>query len=160
MWAYDPARNAWEARSPLPKSLGFAAAAAVGERILVVGGFDGQNENADCSFYYPDDDRWETCAPMILPRAGLGLAVDGASVYAIGGGWQRAAGFNERYDTLTNTWSSLSSPFPGQWRTPGVAGNGSQIYVMGGWSGEYLNVNEVFQGTFRAFLPLGSRGQP
>ena len=87
------------------------------------------------------------------------MAADGASVYAIGGGWQRAATFNERYDSLTNTWSSISSPVQGQWLFPGVAGRGSLIYAVGGWSGDFLDNNEVFQGTFRAFIPLSTRDQ-
>ncbi|MCB0206909.1 MAG: hypothetical protein KDH89_18990 [Anaerolineae bacterium] len=160
VWEYDPAGDVWMQRSPLPRAIGFAGAAAFDDRILVAGGFDGVSEYADCSLYYPEDDRWETCAPMILPRGGLGLAVDGTSVYAIGGGWQRAMGFNERYDTLTNTWSSIPSPVPGQWLNPGIASRGSQVYAVGGWSGGYLDFNEAFQSTFRAFLPLGTRGQP
>ncbi len=160
VWEYDPAGDGWRERSPLPRALGFAGAAAFDDRILVAGGFDGKTEYADCSLYYPAGDRWETCAPMILPRGGLGLALDGASIYAIGGGWQRAMGFNERYDTLTNTWSSIPSPVPGQWINPGVASRGSQVYAVGGWSGGYLDLNEAFQSTFRAFLPLGARGQP
>ena len=95
---------------------------------------------------------------MSLPRGGLGLAVEGASAYAIGGGWQQTLGFNERYDSLTNTWSSIPSPVQAQWRSPGVAGQGSLVYAVGGWSGDYLDSNEVFQSTFRAFLPLGARG--
>ena len=155
---YDPAADTWGTRSPLPISAGFGAAAPLGERILVVGGFDGTSELATCSLYQPDGDRWETCASMSLPRGGLGLAVDGVSAYAIGGGWQRTLGFNERYDSLTNTWSSIPSPMQGQWRSPGVAGQGSLVYVVGGWSGDYLDNTEVFQSTFRAFLPLGARG--
>lgn len=158
VWMYDPAADAWEARSPLPQSAGFSAAVALGDRILVAGGFDGTAELAVCSLYSPGDDQWETCAPMSLPRGGLGLAVDGARAYAIGGGWQRALGFNERYDSLTNTWSSIPSPVQGQWRTPGVASQGSLIYVVGGWSGDYLDNSEVYQSLFRAFLPLGTRG--
>lgn len=159
VWEYDPADDAWTERSPLARALGFAGATAFNDRILVAGGFDGTAEYADCAAYYPDGDRWETCAPMILPRAGLGLAVDGTSVYAIGGGWQRSAGFNERYDTLTNTWSSIPSPIPGQWLNPGVASRGSLVYAVGGWNGGYLDLNEAFQSTFRAFLPLGVNGQ-
>lgn len=160
VWQYDPASDVWTERSPLPRALGFAGAAAFDDRILVAGGFDGDMEYADCSLYYPDGDRWETCAPMILARGGLGLALDGASIYAIGGGWQRAMGFNERYDTLTNTWSSIPSPIPGRWINPGVASRASQVYAVGGWSGGYLDLNEAFQSTFRAFLPLGARGEP
>jgi N-acetylneuraminic acid mutarotase len=157
--SYDPAIDAWEALSPLPEAVGFAAAASLGDRIIVAGGYDGRQESAMCSIYHPDGDRWETCAPMIQPRGGLGMAVDGNSVYAIGGGWQRASPFNERYDGLTNTWSSLSSPVQGQWRNLGVASLGSVVYAVGGWSGDYLDTNEAFLGTFRAFLPLGARGE-
>jgi hypothetical protein len=140
-------------------ALGFSGAAALGDRIIVAGGFDGRQESADCSAYYPDGDRWEACAPLILPRGGLGLAVDGTSVYAVGGGWRRVLGFNERYDSLTNTWSSIPSPIQGQWRNLGVASRGSLLYAVGGWNGDYLDANEAFQGTFRAFFPLGAAGQ-
>jgi DNA-binding CsgD family transcriptional regulator len=159
VWVYDPAADAWSSRSPLPVAVGFAAAASLPDRILVAGGFDGRQEYAACGAYYPADDRWETCAAMNLPRGGLGMAADGASAYAIGGGWQRTATFNERYDSLTNTWSSISSPVQGQWLNPGVAGRGSLIYAVGGWSGAFLDNNEVFEGTFRAFIPLSTRGQ-
>jgi hypothetical protein len=125
----------------------------------VAGGFDGRQEYAACSAYYPADDRWETCAAMNLPRGGLGMAADGTSAYAIGGGWQRTATFNERYDSLTDTWSSIPSPVQGQWLNPGVAGSGSLIYTVGGWNGDFLDNSEVFQGTFRAFIPLTTRGQ-
>jgi DNA-binding CsgD family transcriptional regulator len=159
VWVYDPAAGAWSSRSPLPIAAGFAAAAALPDRILVAGGFDGRQEYATCNTYYPADDRWEACAAMNLPRGGLGMAVDGASAYAIGGGWQRTATFNERYDSLTNTWSSIPSPVQGQWLNPGVASRGSLIYAVGGWNGDLLDNSEEFQGTFRAFIPLSTRGQ-
>ena len=159
VWVYDPAGDAWSSRSPMPNTVGFAAAAPLSDRIVLAGGFDGRQEYAACNAYYPAEDRWEACAPMNLPRAGFGMAADGASIYAVGGGWQRAATFNERYDSLTNTWSSIPSPVQGQWLTPGVAGRGSLIYAVGGWSGDYLDTTEVFQGTFRAFIPFSTRGQ-
>jgi DNA-binding CsgD family transcriptional regulator len=159
VWVYDPAGDAWSSRSPMPNPAGFAAAAPLSDRIVLAGGFDGRQEYAACNAYYPSEDRWEACAPMNLPRAGFGMAADGASVYAVGGGWQRTATFNERYDSLTNTWSSIPSPLQGQWLFPGVAGRGSLIYAVGGWSGDYLDNTEVFQGTFRAFIPFSTRGQ-
>lgn len=156
---YDPAAGDWSQLSPMPTTAGFAAAAALADRIVVAGGFDGRQEYAACNAYYPVEDRWEACAPMSLPRGGLGMVADGTSVYAIGGGWRRAMTFNERYDSLTNTWSSIPSPVQGEWLTPGVTGRGSLIYAVGGWSGDYLDATEVFQGTFRAFLPFSTRGQ-
>ncbi len=159
VWVYDPAANAWSSRSPIPARVGFAAAASLPDRILLAGGFDGQQEYAACSAYYPAEDRWEACAAMTLPRGGLGLVADGASAYAIGGGWRRALAFNERYDSLTNTWSSIPSPVQGRWLNPGVTGRGSLIYAVGGWSSDFLDNTEVFQGTFRAFIPFSTRGQ-
>lgn len=159
VWVYDPAADSWSSRSPAPHRAGFAAAAALSDRIVLAGGFDGRQEYAACNAYYPAEDRWEACAPMNLPRGGLGMAADGASVYAIGGGWQRTVTFNERYDSLTNTWSSIPSPVQGQWLFPGVAGRGSLIYAVGGWGGDFLDATEVFQGTFRAFIPLSTRDQ-
>ena len=159
VWVYDPAADAWSSRSPMPNTVGFAAAAALADRIVVAGGFDGRREYNACNAYYPAEDRWEACAAMNLPRGGLGMVADGTSIYAIGGGWQRMATFNERYDSLTNTWSSIPSPVQGQWLLPGVAGRGSLIYAVGGWSSDYLDNTEVFEGTFRAFIPFSTRGQ-
>lgn len=159
VWLYDPAADSWSRLPPMPNAVGFAGVAALADRILVAGGYDGQRVYSACNAYYPVQARWETCAAMSEPRAGLGMVADGVSVYAIGGGWQQPVTFNERYDSLTNTWSSIPSPLPGEWLTPGVASNGSLVYAVGGWNGAYLDNTEAFQGTFRAFIPLTTRDQ-
>lgn len=156
---YDPSAGRWDSGPQAPAAFGFGAAAALGDRILIAGGYDGSQEVASCWLYYPPEARWESCAPLIAPRGGLGLAADGAAVYAIGGGWTEPLGFNERYDSLTNTWASLPTPIDGQWRHLGVASEGALIYAVGGWSGDYLDGTEAFQGPFRAFLPFGAREQ-
>lgn len=156
---YDPTADAWRSAPGPGRAIGFAAAAALTDRIVLVGGFDGRRELAQCSLFFPAEERWTSCAALIAPRGGLGLAVDGPAVYAIGGGWTAALTFNERYDSLTDTWSSISTPYQGQWRHLGVASLGTEAYAVGGWSGDYLDAVEVFLGPFRSFLPLGSRGQ-
>ncbi|MCS6843738.1 MAG: LuxR C-terminal-related transcriptional regulator [Caldilineales bacterium] len=156
---YDPAADTWRSAPGPGRAMGFAAAAVLSDRILLAGGFDGRRELAQCSLFYPAEARWAACAPLIAPRGGLGLAVEGPAVYAIGGGWTAALTFNERYDSLTDTWSSIPTPYPGQWRHLGVTALGSEVYAVGGWSGDYLDTVEVFLGPFRSFLPLGSRGQ-
>lgn len=156
---YDPQADHWDSLAALPRPLGFAAAAALGDRVYLVGGANGALEFADCNVYEPSADFWSSCAALIQPRSGFGLAADGTSLYAVGGGWQEPMTFNERYDSLNNTWSSAPSPIQGQWRHLGAASLGPAIYAVGGWSDDYLDVNAAFQGTFRAFLPLGARGQ-
>lgn len=156
---YDPAADRWDGGPPAPAAFGFGAATTLDDRILVAGGYNGRQELADCWLFDPMGARWDSCAPLIAPRGGLGLATDGAAAYAIGGGWTEPLGFNERYDSLTNTWASIPTPVDGQWRHLGVAGQGAIVYAVGGWSGDYLDVNEGFQGPFRAFLPFGAREQ-
>jgi hypothetical protein len=156
---YDPAMGQWDTGPQVPGAFGFGAAAPLGDRILVAGGYDGSQEIAGCWLYHPSEGRWESCAPLIAPRGGLGLAADGTSAYAIGGGWTGRLGFNERYDSLTNTWASIPTPVDDQWRHLGVASEGDLIYAVGGWSGDYLDMAEAFQGPFRAFLPFGAREQ-
>lgn len=156
---YDTAHDRWQSRGRLPTRLGFAAAAPVGDRIMVAGGMSGERELSQCALYDPQADRWDQCAELIAGRGGLSLVADGSSVYAIGGGWIEPVDFNERYDSLTDTWSSISSPIAGQWRNLGAAALGSVVYAVGGWSGDYLDAVEGYQGPFRAFFPLGSKGQ-
>lgn len=156
---YDPAQDRWQSRGRLPNRLGFAAAAPVGDRIMVAGGISGERELSQCALYDPEADRWDRCAELIAGRGGLSLVADGSSVYAIGGGWVVPVDFNERYDSLTDTWSSISSPITGQWRNLGATALGPVVYAVGGWSGDYLDVAEGYQGPFRAFFPLGSKGQ-
>lgn len=159
MLVYDTVSGVWRVAPGPGKAFGFAGAAAVGDRIVVAGGYDGAAELKSCQVFTPAEERWTDCASLNAPRGGLALVADGPSVYAIGGGWTEPLAFNERYDSLTDTWSSIPSPIQDQWRHLGAANLGSEVYAAGGWGGDYLDVLEAFQGPFRAFLPLGSRGQ-
>ena len=47
----------------------------------------GQNESYD-----PATDRWESHAPMLTPRHGMGAVVVGDAVYVAGGGPQMGGG--------------------------------------------------------------------
>jgi DNA-binding CsgD family transcriptional regulator len=163
VFAYDPATDTWEEASPMPVARGFLGAAELRGHVYVVGGYDGRREYALVHRYDPAADArgepaWETLPTMTEPRGGLGLASEGSALYAIGGGWRGGLEYNERFDPLSNTWSRVDSPIRTQWRSLGVATLGLNVYVVGGWSGDYLNATAVYQSSFRTFLPLGSRG--
>ncbi|MEA3336689.1 MAG: LuxR C-terminal-related transcriptional regulator [Chloroflexota bacterium] len=158
VFVYDAHADRWTESVGSPHAFGFSAAASLGDRIFVVGGYDGRQELNNCRIFSPGESRWQACAPTVFPRGGLGLASNENYLYAIGGGWETGVDFNERYDSLTDTWSSIPTPFHGQWRSPGVASLESRVYAVGGWSGDYLDANEVFETTFRAFLPFGASG--
>ncbi len=157
---YDRTADAWERGTPMPVARGFLGAAALKGHIYVMGGFDGRREYALAHRYDPAAEArgglaWEALPPMMQARGGLGVAAEGNAIYAIGGGWRGDLAYNERFDLLSNTWSRVESPFKVQWRSVGVATLGTQVYVVGGWSGDYLNTTAAYQSSFRAFLPLG-----
>ncbi len=135
---------------------GFSAAALLGERIYVVGGYDGEREQSTCAAYDPATETWETCAPLAVGRGGLGLTALGGQLYAIGGGgWTSYLGFNERYIPHDDTWTPVETPLVGEWRNPGVVLLDSAIYAVGGWSGDYLSLNQAYEALpFRIFIPV------
>lgn len=161
VYVYDPQTDAWSAETPMPAVRGFAAAAALGERIYVVGGYDGERELTTCAFYEPRTGTWAECAPLNVGRGGLGLVTLGGRLYAIGGGgWGRYSylGFNECYDPLSDAWSTIATPLVGEWRSPGVVALENVIYAVGGWSGDYLSLNEAYEALpFRIYIPVSTQ---
>ncbi|MDW8099989.1 MAG: LuxR C-terminal-related transcriptional regulator [Anaerolineae bacterium] len=160
VFIYDRATDAWERGASMPVARGFLGAAALRDHIYVVGGFDGRREYALAHRYNPAAEAqgalaWEALPPMMRARGGLGVAAEGNAIYAIGGGWRGDLEYNERFDLLSSTWSRVESPFKVQWRNAGVATLDTRVYVVGGWSGDYLNAVAAYQASFRAFLPLG-----
>ena len=86
--AYTPG-GTWVPRAAMPTPRGGAACGVIGERIIVVGG-EGNPATATGVFaeveaYTPSTDTWETLAPMVSPRHGMGAAVIGGRLYVPGG---------------------------------------------------------------------------
>ena len=91
---------------------------------------------------------------MSVGRGGLGLAVIGSNLFAIGGGWESYLATNERYDPVNDAWMAFESPVLGEWRNLGVAASDTHIYAVGGWNGGYMGTNEAYRAIFRIILPL------
>ena len=138
------------------------AAVALNDRIFVVGGYDDGRESSSCEVYTPTTNTWAECAPMLIPRGGFGLARIGSTLYAIGGGQASFVGFNERYDSVNNRWTSFETPLIGDWRNVAVAASLTEFYVIGGYSNNrrlaFTYVYEVFNN--RTFLPDLKKTQP
>ena len=164
VYIYDPAADRWTSGTPMSQPRGFAAAGVLNDVIYLAGGYDGKREYALLEVYDPAGEArgegpWSSRAAMAAPRGGLGLAVTGSALYAIGGGWAQPVDFNERYDPDTDTWSSIPTPLPAQWRNLGVAALDGRIFAIGGWSGGYLAVNEEYRTLlYRIHLPFGAKG--
>jgi peroxiredoxin/N-acetylneuraminic acid mutarotase len=130
-YVYDPATDKWESRKPMAVPRNHAFAAAVSNKIYVIGGRTGHGfilsaTNTDIvEEYDPANDEWS--APrerMPTPRSGGGYGTDGRRIYIAGGEVttkQLVGAFRgiEAYEPATNSWVVLPSmPMPRH----GVAG--------------------------------------
>ena len=155
IWRYSPgAGSGWELVGHLAKGRAFLGAAAVRGDIYVGGGYDGERESDLLERFTPLTGETRELAPMASPRGGLALVYDGVALYAVGGGWTRPLASLERYDLSTNSWSNFPSPIPGEWRNLAAVGSDGQLYISGGWSGDYIDSQLDYQSSFRALLPV------
>lgn len=139
--AYDPSTDTWSPIAPLPTT---------DESGLAVTGPDGRIY----IFYYLNaayvyDTTTDTYAPITKPpfsASAAGLGSDG-KIYAVG--LNGNSGVTMRYDTLTDTWSSVfvSTPYFGG-SACGVAGPDGRLYVFGG-----ADSNQNFQKIARVYDP-------
>jgi DNA-binding CsgD family transcriptional regulator/N-acetylneuraminic acid mutarotase len=154
---YELGKESWTPLEPMGVPRAFAGAGTVGDRIYVVGGYDGESELDACEVYDPTVDQWSTCPPMNAPRGGVGVAVVADTLYAIGGGWQSYLVENEYLNLSLPSadlgWRTFPSPLLEEWRNMGVAANGTFIYAVGGWDGDYLAVNQAYRALYSLYLP-------
>jgi DNA-binding CsgD family transcriptional regulator/N-acetylneuraminic acid mutarotase len=161
VFVYDPAADSWSEATPLPTERALAGAGVLDGVIYIAGGFDGAHNLADVEAYDPQLEGsaagpWSSRAPMSRPRAGHAVSALGARLYVLGGG--AAEAYGEQYDASTGAWSRFESPVPGEWRGLGTAAHERSIYTIGGWAGDYLDVNAAYEAIIRVLLPFGTKG--
>lgn len=121
-----------------------AAAAVVGDRIVVTGGVDASGALLNTTEVF-DGTAWTLGAPIPTPRQMLSAASDGKLVYAVGGttGSSDLATV-EAYDPAAKTWTSLAG-LPQPRSDLGVAiGDGRLVAVGGVSAGRVLKTVSVF----------------
>ena len=123
----------WMELPPLLQPRAAAAAAVVGDRIIVTGGVDAGGKLLNTTEIF-DGTGWKLGAPIPTPRQMLGAASDGKLVYALGG-TNGAADLAtvEAYDPAADAWttcphfladvatSAWRSPTDGWWRSGGAS---------------------------------------
>lgn len=123
----------WTELPPLLQPRAAAAAAVVGDRIIVTGGVgaDGKLLNTTEIF---DGASWKLGAAIPTPRKMSGAASDGKLVYVVGGSSGTAdLAAVETYDPAADTWASLPE-LPGRRSDFGVASIDGRLVVAGGVS--------------------------
>jgi DNA-binding CsgD family transcriptional regulator len=158
VWRYLPGaeggRANWELVTRMPAALAFFGATLVADEIYVVGGYNGQRESNQAYAFTLNSGVWRELPQLAEARSGLSLVYDGLAIFALGGGWTRPLDTLERFDPGIGVWSNFPSPLPGEWRHMGAVGYNDRLYLVGGWSGDYLDVHLQYQSTFRALLPV------
>src|SRR2546422_10090393 len=88
VYEYDPARDAWAQKNPMPHPVHHAAVTALNGKIFLFGGFDlptsgppGWNPVNEAWEYAPATDSWRALAPMPTARGGSVAAAVGGKLY-------------------------------------------------------------------------------
>lgn len=144
----------WQLVTRMESGRAFAGAVVVGDDIFIVGGYDGQRELSSAKVYNTLRGEWRDLPDLATRRGGLALLYDGLAVFAVGGGWTQPVDTIERFDPATGLWSNFPAPIAGEWRhLGGAASTLGRLYLVGGWSGSYLDVHLRYQSSFRTFFP-------
>ncbi len=131
-----------------------AAAAVVGNRIIVTGGVDANGAPLDTTEIF-DGNSWTLGAPIPTPRQMLAAASDAKLMYVVGGSNGNAdLKTVEAYDPAANTWMSLPD-LPQARSDLGVAIADGRLVAVGGLSaGQVLKSVAVFDLTSRSWAGL------
>jgi N-acetylneuraminic acid mutarotase len=173
-WSYDPKTNEWTQLKSNPVPVHHGAAAVVGTKFYVFGGF--RLPDSGKSAWFPENKAWvyDTVAqswsalpPMPTPRGALAAVAVDKKIYVVGGarippgtdppdgltagGPVELLGTVEVFDTEDNTWSKVK-PMTLPRNHHDVAALDGKLYVIGGrvgscFSGGWssnVSMNEVY----------------
>jgi hypothetical protein len=123
-YRYDPTTNTWSTRRQAPHYHRGGAAAVIGGKFYVAGGFHGFQPVADLDVYDPATNTWRTLTP--LPAAGPARGV------ALGGQFYVLV---VHYDgTTADSRLYAYSPVTGKWRSkapPELIGSATKVFLNG-----------------------------
>jgi len=153
---YDPVRNFWSTKSPMPIPVLGSASAVVDGKIYVIGGSRHFQQGWELAtvgsnqVYDPEDDAWSTRAS--LPTTESYAAAEATSgvtapkrIYLVGGASQTSySDVTYVYDSKGDVWGTgAAMPTPRVYLAVAVVDD--ILYAIGGFDGEnWLKVNEQY----------------
>ena len=107
-YRYDPGTNTWQSRAAAPHSHRLGAAAVLGGKFYVAGGFTGGGADeltpvSDLDVYDPKTNTWKTLAPVPTAGRAVGAPLQG-KLFVVTDGHAYV------YNPATNTWKSRAVP--------------------------------------------------
>jgi len=152
VWEYDPARETWVRRAPMPTPRGALAVAVLDGRIHAVGGSADRPSHAH-EVYDPSEDRWRSANDVPTARDHLTAVAYQGRLWTLGG---RESFFGtqyanvEIYDPATDSWRTGPS-LPAARGGLAAAVLGDRLYVFGGEAPfRIFNATEMYE-------PVGNR---
>jgi N-acetylneuraminic acid mutarotase len=131
-YVFDPERDSYTACAPLPAVHKGAGAAAVADRVFVIGGHNNFGQAIPTVHAYdPVVDQWSEVASMLTGRRDPAVAVLDGKVYVIGGDNNGPVQTVEIYDPVDDSWTSTSVLPARRTGAAAVVASGL-IYVFGG----------------------------
>jgi len=136
----------WQRLQDMPEVRSEMEAAAIGNKIYVVGGLNNRGEATNTVFIFDTKDAvWSLGTPMSLSLHHAGAASYDEKLYIVGGYLNAWIPSNSLliYDSKTNTWTiGPDMPTPRGALTAQFLDG--KLYAIGGFSGDVLSVNEVY----------------
>ncbi len=135
--AYNPTKDKWTTKAPLPLGLHHAGAAELNGKLYVVGGFTAAgfsiwNPVNHVFAYDPGRDEWIARAGMPTARGGLAVVNFENKLYALGGyDGESNPRVVEVYDPANDAWASVA-PLPTPRDHLTAVSVGGRIYAIGG----------------------------
>lgn len=130
--------RAWRIETQLPgEGLNAPAAAILGGRLYVIGGFNGVSNvpTARVLVYDLAARRWSEAAPLPAPRGGHAAVVRDGIIHVFGGGNDRTTlADHDSYDPATDTWTRRA-PLPRSLGSPAGLVVDGRVWSIGGRSG-------------------------
>jgi N-acetylneuraminic acid mutarotase len=145
----DADRGVWRTAAPAPTKRTEVAAAMLGNRIYVVGGFEKPSLNNVINLsitpsleeYDPSTDQWTSKTPMPVGLHHVGIGVVDGRMYVVGG--YKQSGLSMwgpvatvyAYDPVTDSWSERA-PMPTARGALSVTVHDEKLYAIGGYEGK------------------------
>ena len=152
MEVFDPIRERWFYRSPLPEPLSAYSLAAFEGKLYVFGGWNGVSFVDFVFRYDPSIDQWEEMTSMPTAKGYAGAAVSGEKIFVVGGyDGEIVLAVNEEYapgkdDGINTPWINRT-PLPEKRYRMGVVSVAGIVHLIGGTDG-----NEERSTAYKYFL--------
>jgi N-acetylneuraminic acid mutarotase len=131
---FDPATQTWDTVAPIPVAATGMAAAALGSKIYVAGGFTVRNGFTidKMQIYDATTNTWTQGRPLPQRTRDAAAAAYNGKIYIFGGGNQTSSNTVYEYDPATDTYAT-KNPLPTTESQIAAATVGDRIYVVGGY---------------------------